>query len=224
MLAALALSNARTVLRDFAAVGDKPEIVALGSSRFGAGIQAGEMTRLLTKEFQTARPVGVFNASVPAGDAIPAEFLLHRLLDAGARPRLVLLEISPETVNQYNDWLGLHVRRQLRWHDLPSYLVDVCLSNQLVRWAGERLNPIFYHREELWCKAAESLPEFAAQLTAANDVRKPECRVSPPPESWQDLLRPPEIPLTPEMAATIADGIGMVRNSVRNYRIFGTKV
>src|SRR5262245_36244338 len=65
----------------------QPDVVCLGSSRFGACLLEGDMTRALRDATGDAN-VFVFNASVPAGDLVASEHVLSRLLERGVRPRL----------------------------------------------------------------------------------------------------------------------------------------
>jgi hypothetical protein len=216
----LRFPSARKVLAHLAAEPDKPDIVTLGSSRFEAGIVPTEISSLVSQECRTDRPVRVFNASVPAGDIIAAEFMLHYLLEGGVRPKLVLLEINPETLNHYNDWLGVHVRRQLCWHDMPGYFVQVCQSMQMVRWLGERVNPVYYHREELWQATSEACRSLAAgTATNAPGRAKPALGQQP---AWKELLCPPPMALPAEaLEQCRSSAFGVVRRWLRHYRISG---
>jgi hypothetical protein len=217
----LRFPSARRTMAALAAEPGPPEIVALGSSRFGAGIAPHEIGALLGRQLDAGRPVGVFNAAAPAGDSIAAEFLLRRLLRAGVRPKLVLLEISPETLNYYNEWLGLHVRRQLCWHDLPGYFVEVCWSKQMARWLGERASPLYYHREELWRRAAEAAERFAAG-PAAGGAAPPRPGLTGGPPAWGELLRLPGQALTPQLAQASVEGASIGPSRwLRHYRIGG---
>jgi hypothetical protein len=216
--------SARHVLAHLAAEPDRPDIVSLGSSRFEAGIISTEISCLLNQEFRLEPPVVFFNASVPAGDSIAGEFMIHRLLEAGARPKLLLIEISPETLNHYNDWLGLHVRRQLCWHDMPGYFLEVTRSLQLVRWLGERVNPVYYHREELWHVTAEEWQRLTGRTESKPAPASAEIVADAGP-AWDKLLRPPGTPLLSETAELSRVGaFDVIRRWLRHYRIQGGNV
>lgn len=212
-----------------------PDVVTLGSSRFGAGIVPREISTLLNSECQPSRPIGIFNASVPAGDPISAEFMLHRLLDRGVRPRLLLVEISPETLNRAHEWFGAHVRRQLRWHEAPGAFVDICRSLQIVRWAGERANPIYSHREALWQEAAAAFARIAGDgwvppsstqtwedLLGRNSQGGNECGVaSATRPNWDALVRLPQGPATPEALEMSRNTVRLPRHMLAGYHIAG---
>ncbi len=63
-----------------------PEIVFLGSSRFGGGIKPEVIEPLLAAEKED-RVVSVLNAAVPCGDAIASKYIFAKLLRAGVHPR-----------------------------------------------------------------------------------------------------------------------------------------
>src|SRR5581483_3547900 len=117
--------------------------------RVEVGLEQGELGKLLRREFQESQPVWVFNAAVPAGDPVTMEYVLGQVIQRGARPDWAIVEVSPETLNEYNEWLGIHVRRQLRWDHVPSYLVETCWSGQGLRLFSARFFALFLHRQQL---------------------------------------------------------------------------
>src|SRR5262249_37481350 len=112
------------------------------------------------------------------------DYVLRLLFQHGAKPGLVVIEISPETLNHYNEWFCFHVRRQLIWSDIPFNLVDVCRAGQIVRLVGARLLPLHIHRQEI-CKVAERaceqwLTSCVAKPVAAQAIaKKPSADVNP---------------------------------------------
>jgi hypothetical protein len=218
----LRFPSARKTLARLEHETERPEILSLGSSRFN-GVVAPEISRLLTCECRTGRPVPAFTAAIPFGDTIAGEFLLHRILNAGARPKLLVFEVSPEQLNPSNDWVGIHARRQLCWHDTPRYFVEVCRSMQLARWLGERVNPIFYHREELWSELDEALQKPAVNPPGgvANRAQAGPSESGPP--AWNELLRPPDLPVTEELRNVSRSGFALLPRWLRQFRIPGSK-
>lgn len=130
-----------------------PDVVLLGSSRFGIGLHGGRIAQVLAERRPGYKPF-VFNACIEAGDAISAEFMMDEMLARGIRPKLAVVEVSPESVNAWNQWMGHHVRRQMRWRDFPDWLVDLARSSQLTRVLGYRFTPLYVHRAHLWKAAA----------------------------------------------------------------------
>jgi hypothetical protein len=121
------------------------DVVCLGSSRFEIAIRPDEIARLLPRR-PDGRPVEVLNASVPCGDVVAGEFVLRRLLAQGVRPSLAVIEVNPETLNDYNRWLSMHIRRQFRWNDLAPYLADVYRLREVPLVLQTRLLPLYSHR------------------------------------------------------------------------------
>jgi hypothetical protein len=197
-----------------------PDLVFLGSSRFAAGIDPGDVAQLLERDCRLPEPVVALNASVPAGDVVTADFLLRRLLREGARPRAVVVEVSPETLNLYNEWLNFHIRRQLRWDDLPAYLLDICRVRQGFYLLSDRLCPLYIHRLEVW----GALARLVGVGPAVPDGGVPERRAAASePVDWDQLLRPPERAMTRELWDLILFTTDRLPGRwLRRFRVGGT--
>ena len=113
---AVRFPSAARVLAAVPRDGHGPDVVFLGSSRF-EGLLADEATALLRLENPEVGPVKVCNLAVPGGDPIAEDYVLECLLRRGSRPRLALVEVSPDAVNQYNQWFNLHPHRQITWRE-----------------------------------------------------------------------------------------------------------
>src|SRR5829696_3715572 len=95
-----------------------PAVAFFGSSRTGAAVDVSRINALLKAEPGSPRAV---NLAVPTGDCLTSEFLLDQVLKAGVRPRWVVVEVSPETLNVQNVWMTTHVIRQLNWEHVLSH-------------------------------------------------------------------------------------------------------
>lgn len=124
-----------------------PDVLCLGSSRFGTCLSDAEMAEQLRLG---SRGPSVFNLGVPLGDVVASENTLEQVLRQGLRPKLVLLEISPEFVSARNAWLEYHVDRHLRWDHVPRFWRDVWGQGQGGKWLEERLLPWYVHRKGYW--------------------------------------------------------------------------
>jgi hypothetical protein len=175
-----------------------PQIVFLGSSRFGSAIFDHEIASLLQRNSDKPdQPYPVLNAAVPVGDPIAEEYVLKQLLRAGAHPRLVVVEVMPENLNRYNEWQSVHVRRQLRWEDIPEHLVEVCWSGQAARLLTGRLFGLHIHREQIRKALVRSvLGERPAPLPA-------EPPLSHEHIDWKRLLQPPHVEVPPNLAEAL---------------------
>jgi hypothetical protein len=183
--------------------GRGPDVVFLGSSRF-EGLLADEATALLRLENPEAGPVRVCNLAVPGGDPIAEDYVLERLLRQGSRPRLALVEVSPDTLNHYNLWFNLHPHRQLTWRDTPTYFLDVCRVGEFKKLAQSRLIPLYAHRRGLRREAVRAItrPSLSPELPpAAYFGGSPP---APGPDGhlpWDELLRVTCPPLRPAQLA-----------------------
>jgi hypothetical protein len=195
-----------------------PQVVFFGSSRF-APLFPKEMERLLAWSAPTTRPpVGVFNAAVPGGDLITTEHLLRRLLNAGAHPRLVVVEVMPEYFSCHNYWYGHHACRQLRWEDLREHGADIIESNQAGRFLSARLFGLYIHRAAV----RKALLGLAGQ-TSAPTAEPPAAPPPAGPIDWDQILRPPHLDMTPTLAALLATGQGP-QVLLRHYHFGGGNV
>lgn len=148
-----------------------PDIVFLGSSRFLGGIAADGIARELHRD-----PDQVFNAAVTGGDAITQEYVLAELLGRGARPRVVVIEVGPDTLNHRTYWYRYHVARQWTWLDVPTYLTDMIALHDAGSVALTRLLPLYYFRSLLLAGSPGVLPapRTAADFASANEMSRPE--------------------------------------------------
>lgn len=88
-----------------------PLVLVLGSSRALTGLNAQLLEKRLTESGR--RPAVIYNFAVPGGGPVTELLLLHRLLDDGVRPDLLILEMWPvffaETAIAGNlEWLESH--------------------------------------------------------------------------------------------------------------------
>jgi hypothetical protein len=139
-----------------------PDVIALGSSRIGLAFTAADVGEVL-RERVPGRSWSAMNFAVPSGDPRTSDFLLQRMLDEGCRPRLVVVEVCPEEVNAYNEWLGFDISRLLTWHDVPGDLLEAARSGSLRRLLTYRLFPLCMHRQEI-CRQA--FPEANGALVS----------------------------------------------------------
>lgn len=132
-----------------------PQIITFGSSRTGSAIFSS-ILEVELHHLTGDTSVQVFQAAVPGGDLTTTDFLLEQILKMGVRPRLAVIEISPENLATHNHWMTEHVRRQVTWANTPSYLFDILWNDQLSRWLRTRFVPLSIHRYQI-CAEAERL-------------------------------------------------------------------
>ncbi|OAI47466.1 hypothetical protein AYO44_09550 [Planctomycetaceae bacterium SCGC AG-212-F19] len=190
---------------------DGPEIVCLGSSRFIHGLPERELQQALDAALGPGRRATVFNAAVPAGDPVSSEYMYRALLSAGARPRCVIVEITPEALNHFNTWLSIHVQRQLTWADVPAYFRDLCFARQLVRLLRARFLPLYVHRRELCRAAGNALSTTGTGALAMN----PATPLAELEEALRQTTGVPPSEYTPHGASLVPDWL-------RHYHVGGT--
>lgn len=125
-----------------------PHAAFLGSSRFGCGIRM-ETIRSAWREAGLEGLGEPARFAVPAGDFIALEYLWQRLERAGIQPRLVVLEISPETVADRTFWLNFHVIRQLGWVDTWRYARELVERRLLRKQLLGQALPLWMHRQAI---------------------------------------------------------------------------
>lgn len=207
----------------------KPDIVFLGSSRFGTDVNETEIGWEIQQQRQLPRRPEVLNASVPAGDLIAADYLLDQILRHGARPKLAVIEVSPETLNRFNEWFFFHVRRQVRWVDTPALFVDICRSKQLGRLLSARLVPWHVHRRQIWTDAFAGAQACCSRWFGA-EVRKPSAipftaaAQARPAIDWEEVLRKARSRPDAKQLEYTQIGVGQPLRWLKNYRIGGASV
>ena len=132
-----------------------PEILCLGSSRTGCGIDDRLATRFLRVATNNA-DVQIFNAALPGADPVSWEPLVKELLAREVPPRLFVLEVIPESLSDRSASVHFHIDRQLTWTTLPGHLKAALATPNLGRLLVSRLLPLFAFRE---CIRAASVPD-----------------------------------------------------------------
>jgi hypothetical protein len=129
---------------------DRPLLVMLGSSRALGGFDAGRLDGLADPD---GRPLLPYNFGVPMFGPVRALHSLREMLDAGVRPRLLLVEVSPLLLHQRRrgdiseegwisvPWLGgaefIHLRPYLT---RPGQADRLWLQSRLAPWYTFRFN------------------------------------------------------------------------------------
>jgi len=207
--------SAGQVLAAAAAEGRPPAVAFFGSSRTGAAVDVAEANRILAAGTGRDPPPRAVTLAVPAGDALSAEFLLDRLLKAGAKPRWAVLEVSPETLNRRNLWMASHAVRQLTWADVPTHWRTAYRWHAGTYFAEARLAPVYTHRRQLLGEARAAVRDWLGGRPAGPD------RVDGPLD-WGDILRPTARPDDAELLRQSRAGVDRtVRRWLTPYSVSG---
>jgi hypothetical protein len=151
-LAQLVANKKWTRLRELmASEPDRPLLMMLGSSRIEIGFDAWRMTGLMSPE---GKPFAPFNFGVSQIGPLHEKLYLRELLDAGVRPRVLLVDFLPPMLNQPHrggiseeGWIAPHWLSRRRLVRLWPYLKHPrrCAHS----WLVSRLVPCYGFRHEL---------------------------------------------------------------------------
>lgn len=127
----------------------RPLVLALGSSKLFSGFRPDVAEAVWPPR---EPPPVIYNAGMEGlGPAI--EFLtLHRLLDNGIRPHVLILEVlTPRLSEDCEPWFeNSYGERALGWRDWPRVLaVSPRANRQLRRWLAGQLAPVHAHRQAI---------------------------------------------------------------------------
>lgn len=197
-----------------------PDVICLGSSRIESCLLDKEINQTM-RRLTGAADFLAFNACVPGGDLIATEFVWHKLWQQGARPKLVVLEVIPEQVNHLNDWLKLHVMRQIRWEDVADYAHEVCRTGHAMRLLQARLIPLYMHRYQLVKTSREAVTDLFEPDPFEGKVNKEA--VAGDYRDWSRLAEKKSA-LQPAQRQETMSGLHGVERGLRRYRPGGTSV
>jgi hypothetical protein len=189
-----------------------PVIVALGSSRFDGGILPGQITALLRDGTGEKSP-RVVNLAVGCGDLIVAEHLLGKLREQGVKPAQVIVEVSPETLNDRNLWLDQHAYRQLTWADTFAYTTDMIRSGHYIRFWRSRLIPLYIHRDQIVRRAVLSLASEGNAQASKQTILMPPLQ--------EDDIRWGDPRLKTDPVLRTEAGLDNIRRWLKHYRVGG---
>ncbi len=181
----------------------RPEIAVFGSSHFQA-FDAGLADALLVRSLQDASP-RTFNAAVPAGDTVVAERLMTTWLGQGYRPRMIVVEVVPESLNWNNTMVTQQVIRLLHWRDAPQAAVALCRNGRILTLFRDRFLPLHLHRYQ----ARKQIGQWLFSVEEPSGIESVSQRTIPETD-------PAPPPLTPEILA-YQKAAPIVAHMVREY-------
>jgi hypothetical protein len=206
---------------------NEPDVVCLGTSRFGLAFVPEEVEREM-RELTGDDSLVVFNASISAQDFHTADFTMREMLARGARPTLAVIEINPETIACHNIWLGGHVMPPLRSRNLPLYLDELGRSlDRIPNLLADHAYPLYRCRREIWTMYGGGFPgvkpprqaSSAKPSRRAADVRKPSTVAKK--QAYEKFLQGD--PNADGRARTL-HGLQDIRNWIDHYQVGGMPV
>ena len=187
--------------------GSSPDIVFFGGSRFANLLNAKAVEQELAKATSNGSPF-VLNAAVPAGDSVTFDFLAAKLLEAGVRPAVAVIEVSPETISRRNFLLYYHIARQFTWADVLNSVSDAYYSGQGRTLFSSRLIPVYFFRKEFrqWALEASRLQVLLCCPNA--NTKRPQTQA------------PADVSMT--SAERLVRGTKLTRNRLKKFYIGGS--
>lgn len=177
-----------------------PAVVFFGSSRTESAIVADEANRILATESGRQPSPRVLNAYIVAGDSLSSEFVFTRLLDRGMNPEWIVLEVSPEMVNDKPPFMREHAVRQLTWPDLFTNLPTIVRANATWVYVEGRVVPVYSHRRQIVQNGKNAIRDWLPAPGASTPVVQPGATMPGRPTDTSD----PGLAMKPAFTAPAA--------------------
>lgn len=192
-----------------------PQIVFFGSSRTGCAVDEQVIEQVMEREIAVSPPV--FNATVGWGDPLTMHYLAKHLFSTGPPPRLVILEVTPQSVARRHPFLDIVITRQFTLADIVATGGEIFHSTNkaISRLLSSRLTPFYCHRDQLLAWMGEATERRWDHARHDRDSGTP-----PPPK-----VQPPRIaerrnfPLPPEVQAETY--LRRTRKLLADYEVAG---
>lgn len=156
--ASAALARAR-------ALGPAPDVLVFGSSRFAALIHPKKVEARLRERLGERAP-RVTALSFNGGDLIGSDILLGRVLAEGIRPKLAIIELTPEWVRLPVPFINGQLLRAFTWKDVGAWLPELVLGTRSTLLCA-RLFPVYCYRNELLTWIVGRPPPYLAAPASA---------------------------------------------------------
>jgi hypothetical protein len=150
--------------------GPTPDVVLFGSSRFKALILP-EVTEARLRERLGEGAPRVTSLSFNGGDLIGTDILLQRVLAQGARPRIALIELTPEWLRYPVPFINGQLLRAFTWSDVVDWLPELLLGTKRTLICA-RLFPVYCYRNELLTWTTGRAPPYLAAPESPSHSRR----------------------------------------------------
>jgi hypothetical protein len=157
------------------AAGPQPDVLLFGSSRFKALILPDKVESRLRETLGPDAP-HVTTLAFNGGDLVGTDIMLDHVLAEGVRPRMALVELTPEWVRYPIPFLNGQLLRAFTWRDVFSWLPELMQGTRRTL-ACARLFPAYCYRNELLTWLVGRPPPYLATPASASQ---------PPPKPKRD--------------------------------------
>jgi hypothetical protein len=205
-----------------------PAVIFFGSSRTESAIVTSEADRILAETSKRQPPPRVLNEYIIAGDSVSSEFVFTRMVDRGIKPEWIVLEVSPEMVDDKPPFMRQTTVTQFTWADLFTNLPAIVRANATWTYVESRLVPVYTHRRQIVQNAKNAIRNWLPHEGTASPVALP---AGPPANADADpgaSLKPAIVPPPPDVDPNEAllnqsryGSANIVRQWLRDYRIGG---
>ena len=152
--------EASAALARVRAAGPTPDVLIFGSSRFRALILPEKVEERLRERLGERAP-RVTSVAFNGGDLVGTDILFARVLEQGARPRIALIEVTPEWVRFPVPFLNGQLLRAFTWRDVFEWLPELLRGTRRTLLCA-RLFPVYCYRNELLTWTTGRPPPYLA--------------------------------------------------------------
>ncbi len=166
--------EAEQALDRLRARGDSADVAIFGSSRINALTDPAQVEARL-RETLGARAPNVTSVGFNGGDLIGSEIMLELVLADGMRPKLAVIELTPEWIRYPVPFINGQLLRAFTWRDVGDWLPELIRGTRTTLLCA-RLFPVYCYRTELLIWMTGKKPPHLAAPPAG----EPKPRVTPP--------------------------------------------
>ena len=151
------------------ALGPTPDVLLFGSSRFKALILPDRVEARLRERLGEAAP-RVTTVAFNGGDLVGTDFLFARVLAQGTRPRMALVEVTPEWLRDPVPFLNGQLLRTFTWRDVAEWLPELARGTKRTLLCA-RLFPVYCYRNELLTWTTGRRPPYLVAPTSPKQAQ-----------------------------------------------------
>ena len=149
-----------------------PDVVFFGSSRFNALIDPALVQKALDEKLGASAP-RVASLSFIGGDLVGTDFMFNRLLDLGVRPKLAVIEVTPEWMAHPIPFLNGQLLRIFVWRDVIDWMPELVLGTRRTLVCA-RVFPVYCYRNELLTWMTGRPPPYLSGFTGGKPRPRPK--------------------------------------------------
>jgi hypothetical protein len=142
------------------AAGPTPDVLLFGSSRFHEGILTERVEQRLRERLGERAP-RVTSLAFNGGDLVGTDIMFELVLAQGTRPRIAVIEVTPEWMREPVPFLNAQLLRAFTWRDVADWLPDLLRGTKRTLICA-RIFPVYCFRNELLTWTTGRPPPYLA--------------------------------------------------------------